>query len=197
MSRLLPTQDSRTRYDTKTGAVRSFFGTDLIEGEVERELAVARKTTEEETNDFLNSNKDLFKLENITLEETDTREGSATQSVKYEQKHRGIPVYEAQLVVGLRKQDGRITSAVNKVDYEIPDTLGPDSVHVSAEEVIESLHERFDGLFSSLEMGTPKLYVYRHVASETVEPPHGSPPIRDEMLGLGTGTDGCTCRGRC
>ena len=190
MSRLRPTQDSRTRYDSKTGAVRSFFGTDLIERAVERELTAARKTTEEETDDFLSANKDLFKLENITLEKTDTPEGSATQSVKYEQKHQGIPVYGAQLVVGLRKQDGRITSAVNKVDYEIPDTLGPDSVHVSADEVIESLHERFDDPFSTLEMGTPKLYVYRHVAAETVEPPYGSPPIRDEMLGLGTGTEG-------
>jgi hypothetical protein len=190
MSRLQPTQDGRTSYDTETGAVRSFFGAELLEAPIERDLVPAEKIPSEKTDNFLRINEDLFRLENISLEKTDLQEGSATQSVRYKQKHKGVPVYGAQLVVGLRKQDGRIISAVNDIDYGIPDTLTPDSSNISADEVVALVHQRFDTRFQTLEVGKPDLYVYRHLATEPVEPPYGSPPIRDEMLKLGTGTVG-------
>jgi hypothetical protein len=184
MSRLKPTKDNRTSYDKKTGAVRSIFGSELVEPVPEAKRGL---TTEGKTDDFLEVNKDLFKLEGITLEKADVREGSATQSVRYEQKHQGIPVYGAQLVIGLRKQDTRITSAINKVDYEIPATLGPDSAALSADEAVDKVHERFDDRFGAIEIGTPTLFIYRHMPPETAQLPYDAPPIRDEMLGLGTG----------
>ena len=185
MHNLKPTKDSRTSYDEKTGAVRSIFGVELVEPSAKRGL-----TAEKTSDDFLEANKDIFKLEGITIEKTDVREGSAIQSVRYEQRHQGVPVYGAQLVVGLRKRDTRITSAVNKVDYAIPDTLGPDVASRSSNDAIAAVHERFDDRFGTIEIGTPTLYIYRHILPETVQLPYDAPPIRTEMLGMGTGVAG-------
>src|SRR5689334_12878539 len=70
-----------------------------------------------ETSAFLEANEDLFKLGNISLEESEVSEGQATKSVRYQQYYRKVPVYGAELVIGLRAIDGHIISADNKIDY--------------------------------------------------------------------------------
>ncbi len=190
MSRLQPTQDGRMSYDTETGAVRSFFGAELLEMPTERDLVTAEKTPSEKTDDFLRINEDLFRLENISLEKTGLQEGSAIQSVRYEQKHKGVPVYGAQLVVGLRKQDGRIISTVNDIDYDIPNTITPDNINLNSNQVVVTVNERFAARFENLELETPTLYIYRHVPDDSVELDLPLPPMRQEMLRLSTGTPG-------
>lgn len=190
MSRLQPTQDARTTYDVETGAVRSFFGAELLENPREPYSATAEQTPSTKSDNFLSINQDLFRLGNVSLDQTGVQEGSAVQSVRYQQSHQGIPVYGAQLVVGLGKQDGRIISTINDIDYDLPPTLTPDQRQLSADEVIALIHQQFDTRFETLVLGQPELYVYRHVKLEAVQPPYGAPPIREEMLQLGTGTVG-------
>jgi Zn-dependent metalloprotease len=187
MSTLNPTQDSRTSYDETTGAVRSFFGAELVEPLADEKLG---RTTETKTDDFLEANQELFKLENITLQKADTSEGNFVESVDYTQLHQGIPVYGAQLIVGLRKRDGQITSTVNRIDYQIPEALGLESTRLSVDEVIARMHEQFDGRFGMVDVGTVKLFVYRHTPIDLGEQILDAPPIRREMLSLSTGSVG-------
>ncbi|MCX6674006.1 MAG: M36 family metallopeptidase [Methanothrix sp.] len=187
MSRLQPTKDSRTTYDEKTGAVRSFFGAELVAPvpEAKRSLAPVAKS-----DDFLEVNRGLFHLENISLRKDDMKEGSASQSMRYGQQHRGIPVYGAQLVIGLRKQDGAVTSAVNKIDYEIPDVLRPENARLNADDVIARMRQSFSKRFEGVEIITPELFIYRYAPPEIVQLPYEAPPIRNEMLSLSSGLGG-------
>lgn len=187
MSNLQPTKDNRTTYDEKTGVVRIFFGAELV-----APLPEAKRvpTPTAKSDHFLKVNRALFKLENISLREAEVREGGAGQSVRYQQDHHGIPVYGAQLVVGLRKQDGAVTSAVNKIDYELPDALGPGNGRLSADEIVARMHRRFGEWFKGIEMKPPKQYVYRHAQPVPIQLPYNAPPIRGEMLSLGSGSGG-------
>src|ERR1700751_3920519 len=116
MARLKPTQEERTTYDSRKGAIRRFFGTDLVEYQPTGAAALSAKTSSEKARDFLAANKDLFQLENVTVKPADRREGGATESLRYLQEHDSIPVYGAELVVGMEK-GGKVASAVNKLDY--------------------------------------------------------------------------------
>ncbi|TFH52963.1 MAG: hypothetical protein E4G89_01200 [Methanothrix sp.] len=187
MSKLHTTNDSRTNYDEKTGVVRSFFGAELVEPmpEAKRALAPIAKS-----DDFLEVNRDLFNLGNITLRMAEESGGAVSISVRYEQQHHGIPVYGAQLVVGLRKEDSTVTSAVNAVDYEIPTDLTPDRVTVSGDQAEIAVREKFASRFADLEIGKPTLYVYRHVADESFDLDLPLPAIRREMLDMSTGKPG-------
>lgn len=187
MSTLNPTQDSRTSYDEATGAVRSFFGAELVEPLPEAKRGL---TMTEKVDDFLEVNRHLFKLENIILEKSESKEGAASQSVSYVQQHNGIPVYHAHLVVGQRKVDGIVTSAMNSVDYNLPETLSPDQVTVTAENVLEILHQRFDSQFAKVTFAPPTLFVYRHKIVPEDEPQRINRPIRQTMLALATGESG-------
>ena len=137
MSKLQPTKDNRTTYDEKTGAVRSFFGTELVTpiSDAKRGFSSLAKA-----DDFITVNSDLFKLRNITLDRAEDREGAASSSVRYVQSQHGIPVYHAALVIGQRKDDGSVSSVMNSVDYDLPKALGPDQVKLSAEQILASLH---------------------------------------------------------
>ena len=187
MSNLHPTKDNRTTYDEKTGAVRSFFGAELV-GPLPKAKRVPTPTAK--SDHFLKINHALFRLENISLKAADVREGGASQSVRYQQYHHDIPVYGAQLVVGLRKHDGAITSAVNKIDYGLPDTLGPSHIRLSADEIVARMHQRFAERFKGIEITPQQHYVYRHAPPVSIQLPYDSPPIRDEMLNLGSGSGG-------
>lgn len=170
-------------YDEKNGAVRSFFGEDLFDQPAEKsEKAVGKKTT-----DFLAMNRELFQLENINLVQTDKREGSATESISYQQQHQGIPVYGARLVVGLRKSDNRVTSSVNQVDYQIPDEFRPEDARLSSQDAISVVRGVLDGQFAKIENSKPQMFIYRHTVRAEEPPPHGAPPIREEVLKLGKG----------
>ena len=187
MSRLEPTKDSRTTYDEKTGAVRSFFGAELVAPMTKAKRALAPTA---KSDDFLEVNRDLFKLENITLRKAEVSEGASSESVLYEQQHNGIPVYRRNLVVGFRKDDGAVTSAVNNIDYSIPTTLMPDSATIDSKKVVALIEKRFATRFASLEIGVPTLYIYRHVPDESLELDFPLPAIRKEMLNLSTGVQG-------
>lgn len=174
-------------YDQKTGAVRSFFGEDLFQ---EPQGMESDKTSGAKTTDFLEMNKALFQLENIDLVQTDKREGSATESITYQQQHQGVPVYGARFVVGMRKEDNRVTSSVNQVDYELPAELRPEDARLSSQDAISVVRESLDGKFTKIENGKPQLFVYRFSTPQDVEPPHPPPPIRAELLSLRQGEEG-------
>ena len=184
MSHLRPTKDNRTTYDEKTGAVRSFFGTELVTpiSDAKRGFSSMAKA-----DDFITVNSDLFKLKNITLDRAEEREGAASSSLRYVQSHHGIPVYHASLVIGQRKDDGSVSSVMNSVDYDLPKALGPDQVKLSAEQVLANLHERFDSQFEHITLADPVLYIYRHKAPSEPDPHRSHRPIRDTMLALATG----------
>jgi zinc metalloprotease ZmpB len=191
LNRLQPTDDDRTQYDEKNGAVRSFFGAELVE---QPSAAAApeetAKTSGERTTNFLEANKDIFQIDNITLVPIDRREGSVTESVSYQQRHHGVRVYGAQLVVGLNKADGRVASTVNQVDYELPDTVRPEQTRLNSREAAALVRERLKTRFGKMETGEPRQFVYRHVPPELDASPHDAPPIRQEMLELSTGKAG-------
>ncbi len=174
-------------YDEKSGAVRSFFGEDLFK---QPSAAASSKSVGSKTTDFLELNKELFKLDNIDLVQLDKREGSATESISYQQQHMGVPVYGAKFVVGLRKVDNLVTSSVNQVDYELPAELRPEDARLSSQDAISVVRGILGDQFAKIENAKPQLFVYRHSATETVEPPHGAPPIREKLLKLGTGENG-------
>lgn len=70
MSKLQPTKDNRITYDKKTGAVRSFFGAELV-----KPLSAAKRglTLTAKADDFLKVNRQLFNLKNINLKKADIR----------------------------------------------------------------------------------------------------------------------------
>ena len=177
----------KIEYDEKSGAVRSFFGEELFE---QPSNAALEKTTGSKTTSFLEMHKDLFKLNNIELVQTDKREGSATESVSYQQQHQGVPVYGARLVVGLRKADNLVTSSVNQVDYELPAGIRPEDARLSSQDAISAVRSVLGDRFAKIENAKPQLFVYRYSPPDTAEPPHGAPPIRKELLSLSTGEDG-------
>lgn len=185
MSRLNPTKDSRTSYDEKSGAVRSFFGAELVEPLPEAKRILK---TEDKTDDFLEVNHDLFNLANISLRKSEVSEGAASESVRYQQEHQEIPVYGAELIVGIRKEDGAVVSAVSSVDYEIPSTLALDKVVLDDKKIIDIVRKTFEARFAHIEIRTPTLYVYRHVLDDSIELSQPLPAIRKEMLDLSTGT---------
>lgn len=174
-------------YDEKSGAVRSFFGEDLFK---QPSAAASSKSVGSKTTDFLELNKELFKLDNIDLVQLDKREGSATESISYQQQHMGVPVYGAKFVVGLRKKDNLVTSSVNQVDYELPAELRPEDARLSSQDAISVVRGVLGEQVAKIENAKPQLFVYRHSSPETVEPPHGAPPIREKLLKLGTGENG-------
>jgi hypothetical protein len=186
MSKLKPSKDSRTIYDKKTGAVRSFFGADLVAPIPQSKRSL---TSVGKSDDFLKVNSGLFKLEALTLEKADLRKGSAKQAVHYSQLHNGIPVFGARLTVGMRKNDGAVTSAVNTLDYELPETLKPSMVKVNSGQVTDLIRSQFGSMFKGITLGEPKLYIYRHITGEVPQPPRADRPIRRTMLKMGTGID--------
>src|SRR5262245_2820048 len=145
MSRLKPTADDRTTYDPKNGAVRSFFGTELVSDAPTGARAVPAKDSSDKAQDFLAANKDLFQLDNISLKQVARREGAATESLRYVQEHDSIPVYDSELVVGVQKGD-KVASAVNKLDYEIPPDLVRGRVKVTADQAIDEVRRKLGAI---------------------------------------------------
>src|SRR6185369_3680019 len=119
--RLTTANDARSTYDETTGALRSFIGAELVGPPEQLEsfnFNIPKPfEASSEARDFLEVNKDLFKLENVSLKESEVRTGHAVKSVRFQQYYRGVPVYGAELVVGLRAIDGHVISAENKIDY--------------------------------------------------------------------------------
>lgn len=186
MSRLRTMNDARVRVDKATGAVRSFFGTDLVEPPAT--ATAADTTAAAKSDDFLAANRELFKLENVEVQELRRRQGSATESVVYQQMQDGIPVYGAQIVIGFQKSDGKVASATNQVDYAIPAGLTRDAVKVTPQAAVKTAREMLGRRFAEVTIGEPTLFIYRHVAQPSEAT--GERPIRDEMLATGSGRIG-------
>ncbi|NTW83609.1 MAG: hypothetical protein HGB36_09630 [Chlorobiaceae bacterium] len=185
MSKLHPTKDARTRYDKKNNAVRSFFGTELVE-----KSRKALKKGVDKFDEFLDENQDVFKLEGITLEKTEERAGSTLSAVRYNQKHNGLPVYNAFLNISVRKSDNQVLSAVNKIDYELAKTCSAKAAKLDADDAVKFMHDRFDTTFGSLEHSAPELFVYRHSILESPQVPFDTDDIRNKMLESGSGKAG-------
>lgn len=193
IQKLNAANDERVSYDDETGAVRSFFGAELVDTSDESGVTgatAASLSTENKTDVFLETNRELFKLDDVSLERVGVREGSATKSVRYRQQHHGLPVYGAELTVGVREHDGSIVSAVNKIDYRIPEALRPEKARLTSEDAAGKVRALLRGHAADTEVGEPELFVYRHTAAEQEAPPHGPTPFWKEMTGLGTGTPG-------
>jgi len=161
MEKLKSSDDSRMTYDADNGAVRSFFGTDLVEPP-EPGAARAARSAGDTTQAFLDENKDAFKLDDVALTRIEERRGSASSAVTYRQQHNGIPVYDGKIVVGVEQASNRIASAVNKVDYALPPGLTRESVRVPEIEVPERVRRHLSSAFGSVKTGQPSLYVYRY-----------------------------------
>jgi hypothetical protein len=189
MARLKPTQDSRTTYDSQNGAVRSFFGADLVEDPPTGAAEMATREASEKASDFLAVNKDLFKLQDVTIMPADRRQGGASESLRYRQEHDSVPVYGAELVVGMEK-GGKVASAVNKLDYDIPADLTRDRVRLTAAEAVAQARKELGALAQAVVTGPAKLYVYRHRSAPLIAAPKPEPAERTKIAGLGTGKVG-------
>lgn len=181
---LTTTNDARFSYDKKTGAVRSFFGAELVGPEERLNLFdhnIKRKfNAVDEGREFLETNKDKFKLENITLEPRKAAEGRAVESVTFQQFHEGVPVYGAELVLGLRALDGHIMSGVNNIDYEIPAALHRQEDFLDKKDAVNVLLHILEPRFGKVVINReqPRLFVYRHIT----DPPDSQRPIDEEFL---------------
>lgn len=181
---LTTTNDARFSYDEKTGAVRSFFGAELV-GPSERlnlfDRNIKRKfDAVDEGREFLETNKDKFKLENISLEPRKVGEGRAVESVTFQQFHEDVPVYGAELVLGLRALDGHIMSGINNIDYEIPAEMHRREDFLSRKDAVGVLLHILELRFGKVVINRdqPRLFVYRH----TSDPPDSQRPIDEKFL---------------
>ena len=189
MSRLKPTKDARTTYDSKNGAVRSFFGTELVDDPPMGAAAFHAKAPAEKAGDFLSANKDLFQLDKVSVKETERREGASTESLRYSQEHDAIPVYGAELVVGLEK-GGKVASAVNQLDYEIPQKLTRDQVKLTADQAVGEAKKQLGAIAEKVVTGPPTLYIYRYHPRPPVDTPRPDAAKQAKIEGLDTGKEG-------
>jgi hypothetical protein len=180
-------------------AIRSFFDASPRKAaakggaKAKAMAAEAEVTTPERADAFLAENRDAFQLANVDLRRDLVKEGAASASVRYEQRHNGLPVYGAQLVVGLPKTGGEPTSAMNKVDYNLPADLTPAGVRVSPAQADTVVRDKLRGLFSEVVTGPPRLFAYR--AEKPAPPPRAnlSPDERTTLKkagDLGSGEPG-------
>jgi zinc metalloprotease ZmpB len=182
--KLTTTNDARFSYDERTGAVRSFFGAELVGPSGQKDFFdrnIKRSfDAVDESRDFLETNKEVFKLENISLEARDVGEGQAIKSVTFQQSHHGVPVYEAKLVIGLRALDGHIISGVNKIDYQIPSDVRPEEVLLTREDAADIVSRMLKPKVPKLVLDRDgsRLFLYRH----SNNPPDSKQPIAEKFL---------------
>ncbi len=156
MPRLHPTDDSRTRYDHSNGAVRSFFGSGMVE------MPSNQLSGHDEISDaFLESNADLFNLGGINLALTNKKAGSSQITVKYSQYHQGIPVLGAYLNVTIRQSDSQVISAVNRMVYGIPETLNVSRVRTGSADALSLLKEKEGPVGKRMIHNKPVLYIWK------------------------------------
>jgi zinc metalloprotease ZmpB len=187
MQKLKTTDDPRVVYDAENGAVRSFFGADLVEAP-EGNAARAARSAGETTREFLEENQAAFKLEDVLLTETQERRGSASTAVIYQQQHNGIPVYGGKIVVGVEQTSNRVASADNKVDYALPPEITRESVRIEQDDVARLAREHLSAMFAHVKTGHPSLYVYRCTPAplpDTENPETRAKVQRAEALGVG------------
>jgi len=181
MSRLRDTTDPRTRFDYHDRVVRSFFGSELLDPPFldgkDRDITAA----------FLSSNSDHFRLDEVELTRGRSLRGKAAGSIRFDQCRAGIPVYGANLVVAIRDRDRRVISAVNRLEYDLPDALTARDVRFDANGATRAIRTAFAPLYRNVKMtGQPELFVYRHRKVPN-QPLAKAPPGRDDTMALGRG----------
>jgi hypothetical protein len=192
-------KSARIRRDKGGKAVRSFFDASARKGSAKAgakgktKAAEAAITTPERADAFLAQNRDAFQLANVDLRRDLVKEGAASASVRYEQRHNGLPVYGAQLVVGLPKTGGEPTSAMNKVDYDLPVDLTPKDVKVTPAQADTVVRDTLRAHFTEVITGPPRLFAYR--AEKPAPPPRanlspGELATIKKVCALGTGEPG-------
>lgn len=143
------------------GIVRSFFGADLVQQDAPTP-AHTGKAAKARAKDFLNANSARFRLENVSLGKEETRTGSKTESVVFKQLVNDVPVYGVEFVVGMQKDEAKIASTVNQVDYKIAEQPPSTDPRITAEQSKEILKTTFSDLFGSIEFAEPELFIYRN-----------------------------------
>lgn len=184
MLKMTTTKDARTRFDPESGAVRSFFGAELIENESQK--SGVGKTAADR---FLEINKDQLKIGEVDLAYDGVRETDLFKTHRYHQVHNDIPVLHSHTQVTVRLRDARIVSNVNKLDYDLPRNLTPDSVTVTGPDAVNFVKGALAEKFGSLEIGEVKLFIYRHKERDQ-QVPYRVEAIREEMVSMGTAVDG-------
>lgn len=190
--KLTTVNDDRCSFDQQTGAVRSFFGAELVERpqDIDSFEAFVPAEVEAEALNFLELNQHDFKLANIELKQSVVREGAAAKAVTFQQYHHGVPVYKAELTVGFRAKDGHVLSAVNGIDYSLPDAMRPDAVSLSGKDAADIVRTLLSNEVRKVNVGEPHFFLYRH-SSEPYDPPREDVgKFRNEMLQRGTGVAG-------
>lgn len=179
MATLKTTRDARTSFDKGSGAVRSFFGAELIPAK-SKQVGTGKRAADR----FLKANEELFKLEKVKLAYDGARETLLFNTHQYFQVHNGIPVYQSRAQVTVRRRDSKIISSVNKLDYTLPAYLTPDNAKLGASEAVDFAKRQIDGKFGSIDSSEPKLVVYRHKERE-VQEPYRVEALRAEMMAMG------------
>lgn len=185
--------DARVTLDERTGVVRSFFGTELVkvsEGENIIEPGKAADFAfQNEARNFLNLNEEHFHLRNIALEVAELRKGQATTSIRYQQFHGGLPIYGAELLVSMRKHDGRIISTVNNVDYLISNQM-PSGDKLAEADVESAVKDMFGNMVHGLTITVGPLFIYRHREREQVPPVRGISSNYKRVMKLASAEEG-------
>jgi len=177
MPRLNPSGNAQTRFDETTGAIRSSFNPDFLDGEPSVLLSITDISDE-----FLHSNKDLFALEGIDLFLMDAKEGSTQITCRYGQRYANIPVYGASLNVTIRKADRQVVSTVNKIDYQLG-THHPDPVPlVATEEAIDYVNGKYGRIFQGIILSEPRLFIYKGTLVWQVDMDTDHPKVNLELL---------------
>jgi hypothetical protein len=184
------------RRDERTQAVRSYFDAAPRKAAPARKAAAARAFADSPPNGdaFLEAHRAEFKLEDIELRRETVKEGAATTSVRYEQRHHGLPVHGAHLVVGLSKAGGDPVSVVNKIDYELPAALTADQARLTGQQADVAARAVLSDHFPEVVTSTPRLVVYRAEEAAVAEEPRNlsaeDSRRRRALYALGTGQPG-------
>ncbi len=182
MTKLKTTKDARISYDKKTGAVRSFFGSELVSGESKQD------TMEKSAADqFFDENKDILNFEKLTLKYDSVKKTNLFQTHRYHQTHNDIPVYGSHSQLTFRLKDKKIVANTNKVDYDLPENLNKKHVHINKDEALAYASECLTELFGKIEISNPKLCIYRHKEQE-IQDPYRADDMRKNMLKRGKAT---------
>lgn len=184
MPRLQASNDAGIRYDTDTGAVRSFFDPGLVESPIRGDFSCSAISDE-----FLSSNADLLNLDGIDLILMEEKEGNSQITCRYGQFRNNIPVYAAWINVTMRKSDRQVISSVNTISYGIPDGFDEDAVRISSDEALKLMHQKLDNLFKGIKRSEPKLYLYKHSISSMPSEPEITDPVHLGLAGLATGEE--------
>lgn len=185
MYKIKSVEDARLVFDKRLGVLRKFFISDVIKIDSIKEMDI-----KEIVDNVLKENEEILKLKDIDLRFDKIREGISIKSAVYRQFHNDIPVFQSQLIVGIRKKDNCILSFINDVDYDISETLNKENVKIQSKEVTQEVNNQLQKLFEKIEIKEPKLILFRYFPKRMLEIPEDASSIRKEMFSRKSGEDG-------